>query len=52
MLKTGIACGDEPGAMLMTDKACDKLCRSKALSDIDDVKLFVRWLVSRLRWPP
>ena len=40
MLKTGIACGDEPGAMLMTDKACDKLRRSKALSDEDDVEVF------------
>ena len=40
MSKTNIACDDEPGAMLMTDKACDKLCRSKALSDKDDVEIF------------
>ena len=40
MPKTEIACDDEPGAMLITDKACDKLCRSKALSDKDDVEIF------------
>ena len=40
MPKTKIACDDEPGAVLMTEKACDKLCRSKALSDKDGVEIF------------
>ena len=40
MPKTKIACDDEPGAVLMTEKACDKLYRSKALFDEDDVEIF------------
>ena len=40
MADAGIFEIDEPGAVLETDKACDKLCRSKALSDEDDVEIF------------